>query len=358
MRARAVCALALALAGCPSRDASQLAGTAGSASEPRASAPPVEPPPSDASAGELPGAVADASPPEPAAPSYEDVRAVLFADRASPVVEACPPSVPPDARVRCLYDERYRGDARAAGLAYELLVRHRIVAGVEVAHTMDGGYRGMIRIEPAVPTGAERRHLAWVVSAMGDFEAFFDELERHGRAHPPETRPTGALYRFRPITLRFMRSVKARTPTAYAHGWTVAYNLSGSLLKDEDAARETMFHEIFHLNDAARGGWSPRALGAVFDAVAARCGTRVDCLAPYTPNDTKVRGGTYYSFQPGNGVVEYAAELALRYYREQRAALRGLPRPKAFKCGPPENARAWVAMRDAFFGGIDATPPC
>ena len=75
-------------------------------------------------------------------------------------------------------------------------------------------------------------------------------------------------------------------------------------------------------------------------------------------DDTIVRGGTYYSFQPGNGVGEYAAELALRYYREQRAALRALPRPRPFKCGPPENARAWALVRDELFGGIDVVPPC
>src|SRR5262249_34332672 len=129
-----------------------------------------------------------------------------------------------------------------------------------------------------------------------------------------------------------------------------------------DAARETLFHEIFHLNDEARSGswWSPGALGATFDAIVRKCGTKAACLAPYTPNDTMVRGGTYYSFQPGNGVREYAAELALRYYREQRAALRSLPstRAKPFKCGPPENASSWAAMRDEFFGGIDVVPPC
>ena len=56
---------------------------------------------------------------------------------------------------------------------------------------------------------------------------------------------------------------------------------------------------------------------------------------------------------------EYAAELALRYYREQRAALRNIsPKPTRFKCGPAENRRAWEAMRDRFFGGVDATPSC
>ena len=99
----------------------------------------------------------------------------------------------------------------------------------------------------------------------------------------------------------------------------------------------------------------------MFEAVVRKCGTTSACLAPYSPNGTIVRGGTYYSFQPGNGVREYAAELGLRYYREQRAAL-GLvkPAPKLarFKCGPPENARAWALLRDELFAGIDVVPPC
>ena len=80
-----------------------------------------------------------------------------------------------------------------------------------------------------------------------------------------------------------------------------------------------------------------------------------------SPNDTLVRGGTYYSFQPGNGVREYAAELGLRYYREQRAALAvGRPTSKIsrFKCGPPANARAWAVLRDELFAGVDVVPPC
>lgn len=71
--------------------------------------------------------------------------------------------------------------------------------------------------------------------------------------------------------------------------------------------------------------------------------------------------GTYYAFQPnnGNGVHEYAAELAVRYYKEQAEMLRAkrLARP-AFKCGPPENARAWKALVDEFFGGRDLVPTC
>jgi hypothetical protein len=305
----------------------------------------------------------EAAPPEVPEPTFDELLVVLFAERTSsaPIVAACPVTLPLDARVRCLFDERYRSDTKAAALAHELWVKWRIMAGVEVAHTMDGGYRGMIRIEPAVPVGAERKHLEWVSGAFRDFDAFFAELEarRNGTAADASRASVAKPYRWRPLTLRFMRSVApARTPAAYAHDWTVAYNFVGTLNVSADAVRETMFHEIFHLNDAVHGNWSPRALGAIFDAVVKKCGVSIPCLTPYTPNETLVRSGTYYAFQPGNGVMEYAAELALRYYREQRAALRGGLKAKAWKCGPPENAQAWALIKDEFFGGVDATPAC
>ncbi len=303
---------------------------------------------------------AAAPPAPPAPPTFDEILTILFAEKTSsaPILAACPASLPSEARIRCLYDERFKGDAKAAGIAHELFVKWQIIAGVEVAHTMNGGYRGMIRIEPAVPVAADRKHLEWVAGAFRDFDTFFAELEK-ARVASGTTKTSAKPYRFQPITMRFMRSVApARTPAAYAHDWTVAYNFVGTLNISADAVRETMFHEIFHLNDAAHGSWSPGALGAIFDVVAKKCGTNIPCLAPYTPNETIVRGGTYYSFQPGNGVMEYAAELALRYYREQRAALRDLPKVKAFKCGPPENGRAWTLMKDEFFAGIDATPPC
>jgi hypothetical protein len=87
----------------------------------------------------------------------------------------------------------------------------------------------------------------------------------------------------------------------------------------------------------------------------------VACLAPYAPNDTMVRGGTFYAFQQNNGdpVREYAAELAVRYFKEQsemRAA--GKLARRAFKCGPAQNARAWRALVDEFFAGRDLVPGC
>jgi hypothetical protein len=236
-------------------------------------------------------------------------------------------------------------------MARDLYETSGSVAGVQVEQDMDGGFRGKIHLVPEVPQGRYRRHLAWVAAATGDFVAFFGALSA----------PAPVRYRVRPLAFRFFRSVGRTTPSAYAGGWDVSYNVSGSLHGSADAVRETLFHEVFHLNDAAHDDWSARRLRAIFDAIVGRCGTQAACLRPYAPGDTMVRGGTYYAFQPDNGdsVHEYAAELAVRWYREQRAMQRRekLGRP-AFKCGPEENRRAWEAIVAEFFGGADAVPAC
>jgi hypothetical protein len=74
-----------------------------------------------------------------------------------------------------------------------------------------------------------------------------------------------------------------------------------------------------------------------------------------------VRGGTYYAFQQNNGnaVHEYAAELAVRYFKEQSEMLSaGKLARRAFKCGPAANARAWQALVEEFFAGRDLVPSC
>ncbi len=280
---------------------------------------------------------------------------VLFVGAAAkdPAVVACRNEREDEARIRCLIAARYAGDAAASRDALALYARVGSVAGVLPEEEMDGGFRGRIHLVPEAPMGAERRHLAWITAANDDFDAFFTELARVAKAP--------LRYRFRDLTYRFFRSVKRTTPSAYAVGWSVAYNVAGSLNTSAEAVRETLFHEIFHLDDAAHDDWSARALRPTFDAIVLRCGTRVACLSPYAPSDTMVRGGTYYAFQPNNGdaVHEYAAELGLRYYRDNRAAIRGEAFKKpGFKCGPPENQRAWEAIAGEFFGGVDRTPIC
>jgi hypothetical protein len=249
--------------------------------------------------------------------------------------------------------ERFAGDAKASAIALALYRDTGDVADVGADEIMDGGYRGKIHLVPQLPTGAYRTHLAWVAGAMHDIDAFF------AAQFPAEV--TAPVYRWRQLVFHFVRSVGKHTPSAYASAWTIEYNVEGSLLKSAAGVRETLFHELFHLNDEQHGDWSPKVLGADYAAIVKRCGTKLRCLAPYAPNDTVVRGGTYYAFQQNNGaaVHEYAAELAVRYFKEQsEIRTAGKLGARAFKCGPAENARAWQALVDEFFGGRDLVPAC
>ena len=248
--------------------------------------------------------------------------------------------------------ERFASDPEARALALSLYDTTGNVAEVLPEQTFDGGYRGIVHLVPAVPLAGDRRHLAWVASAFADFDAFFAGLAPQG----------GPRYRWHALTLRFFRTVGNTTPNAWAPPpppWTIAYNVNGSIDTSAAAVRETLFHETFHLNDADHGDWSSAHLTALQDAIRRKCGTRTACLAPFAPTSTVVRNGTFYAFQPGNDVHEYAAEVATRYYREQRAVLRGEARIRpAFKCGPPENKEAWEAVGAEFFGGVDLVGGC
>lgn len=329
-------------------------------------------PASAAAPAQAPSSAPDA-PSDPAITGEQAVE-ILFADAAERAARAaaCPAAAGDAERIRCLLGARYAADPAAATIALELFARDGDVAGVDEDHLFDGGFRGELHLVPELPVGRYRRHLDWVAASAKAHDDFFAALAARGGKPPSEIR-----YRWRAIALRYFRSVGRTTPSAYAESgrlrggggrdWGVAYNVSGSLHGSASAVRETMFHEIFHLNDAAHGAWSSRALAPTFDRVVARCGTSMACLKPYAPNDTTVKGGTYYAFQPGNGVHEYAAELAIRYYREQLAALglepatspgaRGLP-GVPFKCGPPENAVGWELLVGEFFAGIDLSPAC
>ena len=251
-----------------------------------------------------------------------------------------------------MIESAYAADAKAKELALALHRDLGDVPGVGPEEIMDGGYRGKIHLVPQLPIGKYRRHIAWVSAARRDIDAFFVQLF-DGHAQPA--------YRWRALTLRFVRSVKKRTPSAYAFACVIEYNVNGSLMTSANGVRETLFHELFHNNDHDHKDWSARTLQTDYDAIVKKCGTKIRCLAPYAPNTTKVRGGTYYAFQQnnGNGVHEYAAELAVRYWKEQSEMLRSKKLSKtAFKCGPPENARSWKALVDEFFAGRDLTPPC
>lgn len=261
--------------------------------------------------------------------------------------ETCP-------NVPCLIEHAYRADAAASHLALTLFETTGDVAGVGPALVMGGGFRGTIELVPQLPINGYRKHLLWLTRGASAMDHFFDELFA-GRDQPN--------YRWRALELRFVRSLVKHRPSAYAGDWTITYNVEGSLNISEKGVRETLFHELFHLNDEAHADWSARNLEQDYRAILARCGAQptLACLAPYAPNDTRVKGGTYYAFQPNNGVRvhEYAAELAVRYFKEQSELLaQGKLSQRAFKCGPPENARAWRALVSEFFADRDLTPSC
>jgi hypothetical protein len=286
------------------------------------------------------GAAAVGDPPPSIGPA--DAGALLF---GSAVPAGCD-------TVECLIEARYRGDAEAQKLALALFADTGDVAGVGADEVMDGGYRGKIHLVPQPPVAKYRQQLAWTVAALRDIDAFF------AAQFTADTQPA---YRWRALGLRYVRSVGKRTPSAWAGNWRVNYNVDGSLMTSATSVRETLFHEVFHLNDEHHGDWSRKTLGASYDAIVARCGTDERCLAPFAPNDTVVRGGTYYAFQPnnGDGVHEYAAELAVRYFKEQtEMRVAGKLSRRAFKCGPAGNGRAWQALVDEFFAGVDRVPAC
>lgn len=259
----------------------------------------------------------------------------------------------PSSSIHCWIRLRYGDDAKGLATALAFYDELGAVPGLEREHVMEGGFRGEIHIVPERPIGPYQKHFDWVLEAQRDIRRVFGAVEAKAG------RPIG--YRSQPIGWKFLRSVGRTTPSAYANDWRVGYNVSGSLNTSMRAVRDTLVHEVFHLNDEEHGDWSRKVLGARFDSIVARCGTKLSCLAPYAPMKTTVRGGTYYAFQPDNGdaVHEYAAELASRYFLEARAALDGKAYGEAsFKCGPPENAEAWSAIVGEFFGGVDPTPAC
>jgi len=284
---------------------------------------------------------------EPTAPRVDGARAreVLFP-------EGIPVGCETD-DVRCHLARRLLAHEPERNDALVLLDELGDVVGTESERSIDGGFRGRIRLVPQLPVGEYRKHLTWVLAAQRDIASFVRAIE--AKAISP------LRYRHRAILWKFMRSVGRTTPSAYANDWEIAYNVVGSLHRSQTAVRETIFHEIFHLNDQEHGNWSRRRLGSIVDGIAQRCGTNTPCLTPYAPFKTKVRGGTYYAFQPNNGDLahEYSAELATRYFLEQLSAMRNESYPGGwFKCRTPENAEAFAALAEEFFGGVDLTPPC
>ena len=174
---------------------------------------------------------------------------------------------------RTVVADRFASDPAAARLAIALFDATGDEVDVLSPQRIDGGYRGTIQLVPALPVGPDRKHLAWVAGALRDFDDFFAAIGAHGSPR----------YRWRSLKLRFYRSVGNTTPNAFASDWTISYNVNGSIDTSADRVRETLFHEIFHLDDADHDDWSPRRLTAIQDAIERRCGTRTACLTPYAP---------------------------------------------------------------------------
>lgn len=263
-----------------------------------------------------------------------------------------------DEQVHCLLKNALGGDPKALELARRLYEQQGHLVGVLPEEDFEGGYRGVIHLVPQLPIGSERKHLEFVTGALDEIDAFLSDTQQRAKeqaALRSDADPAPFAYRWKPLGLRFFRSVKKRTPAAFAVDWTVSYNVNGTLNGSLPVVRSLLFHEIFHLND---DDWSVRELSADYDAIVKKCGVTIDCLTRYVPEPLIVKGGTYYSFMPGNGVREYAADLALRYFREQRERLAGHEVKAPFKCAAPENARAWSKLAKRFFGGVDRVPSC
>lgn len=268
--------------------------------------------------------------------------------RTTELRTSCPVTLSDDRRVRCLVSLRYEDDPASRDLALTLLTETGSLAGLLPEETTEDGRGEKVRLLPARPVGPNREHLSWLISAFRDYKQVLDGLSSRG----PVT------FQDRPVDFRFFYSAKGRMPSAFAATRNIGYNLFGAVNVSEDAVRDTLFHELFHLNDGWRGEWSRSALTHIYDRVLGRCGKRNACLSVYAPTDTML-GGTYYAFTKRGGVREYAAEVALRYYREHRLLLLGKPLPvRPFKCGPSENREAWSLIATAFFGGVDLAPSC
>ncbi|MBX3231707.1 MAG: hypothetical protein KIT84_23225 [Labilithrix sp.] len=251
----------------------------------------------------------------------------------------------------CALELRYGDDAASLELARSLFDGSGVVVGVETSPTVEAGHLGELPISPAPPVGPYRRHLEWVVESFRSVEDTFAALAAKA--------PRPMMFRTRPYALRFYKTESRSFPSAWAIDGVVAYNVEGPLFQGRDGVAATLFHELFHLNDQGHGFWSVRALVDTYAAIRTQCGNDDACLAPYAPDETRVEGGTFYAFDERvDDVREYAADVALRWFREHEAALRGEPPEAPFRCATPENLTTWTLLVEEFFGATDLLPPC
>jgi hypothetical protein len=270
--------------------------------------------------------------------------------RTTDLREACPVALDEVPRIRCLISLRYADEDESKKLALALYEETGSLAGLLPEETNQDGKGKKVQLKPARPIGRNKEHLQWIVDAMREYARFFHELSKR------QTKPI--VMQDRPLDFRFFYTEDGGTPSAFAVGRNIGYNLRGTVNVHDEAVRDTLFHEIFHLNDVWQNNFSARLLAPIEARIVAICKGNLKCLAPYAPTDTTMNGKPYAFIDGGQG-KEYAAELALRYFREQRLMIDGKPLPiPAFKCGPPENKEAMALLVDAFFGGVDLVPAC
>jgi hypothetical protein len=270
--------------------------------------------------------------------------------RTTDLREACPSTLDEVGRIRCLISLRYADEIESKKWALTLYAETGSLAGLLPEETNQDSKGKKVQLKPARPIGRNKEHLIWIVDAMREYAHFFEELSKR------QTKPI--VMQYRPLDFRFFYTEAGGTPSAFAVGRNIGYNLNGTVNVHEEAVRDTLFHEIFHLNDVWQDNFSARILAPIESRVLATCKGNVKCLEAYAPTDTTMNGKPY-AFTDGGAGKEYAAELALRYFREQRLMIDGKPLPiPAFKCGPPENKEAMGLLVDAFFGGVDLVPAC
>ncbi|MBK9264191.1 MAG: hypothetical protein IPM54_30870 [Polyangiaceae bacterium] len=332
----------------PERHAHQTRPIAPAAPMPSASAQPAPIAPPVATE---PPAAPPAPPTHPGRP--EAAERVLFLAthlRTDGLREACPVALAEVIRIRCLISLRFADEPDARKLALTLYEETGSLAGLLPEESTVDGKGKKILLKPARPIGRNKEHLTWIIGAMREYARFFTELSK--RQKMP------IVMRDRPLDFRFFYTEDGGTPSAFAVSQNIGYNLYGAVNVNDEAVRDTLFHEIFHLNDAWQDNFSARVLAPIEARIIASCKGSEKCLEPYAPTDTTMNGKSYAFIDGGSG-KEYAAELALRYFREQRLMIDGKPLPvPAFKCGPAENAEAMALLVDAFFGGVDLVPPC
>ncbi|MBX3212298.1 MAG: hypothetical protein KF850_09720 [Labilithrix sp.] len=265
--------------------------------------------------------------------------------------KACPATLSAREHAECLIAFRFAGDAEALELARSLYAKTGVLPGVDTTRSQ-GTYAGTrVPTRPALPLGDHRQHLAWLIASFDRYDAVFTRLAARA--------PRPIDFRLHPDAFVFFSTETRAFPSAWGQGGVVGYNLEGPLHTNERDVLETVFHELFHLNDERRGGWSASALGELFEGIVHRCGSDHECFGDFAPHDTRVPDGTYYPFdERTRDVREYAAELALRYFREHEAILEGAPLEPPFKCVSEDNRVAWERLVEDFFGGLDLARDC